>query len=68
LPATFLQSLDHPPTGSGYARKLGQIAHQQRLHRSTTLDKTPFHSSPNPAQLVLELTCMRSSAGSAAIP
>src|SRR6266566_407021 len=58
-PATFLQYLDHPPTGSGYARKLGQIAHERRLHRSTTLDKTPFHSSPNPAQLMLEVTCMR---------
>src|SRR5207237_8266415 len=35
-----------------------------RLHRSTTLDKTPFHSSRNPVQLILELTCMRSCAAS----
>src|SRR2546428_4947502 len=31
-----------------------------RLHRSTMLDKTPFHAPANPVQLICELTCTRS--------
>ena len=56
----FLKCLDRAAPGGGYAPKLGQIAHQRRLHRSKTLDKTPFHATPNPVQLILQLTYLRS--------
>src|SRR5437870_8546428 len=64
LPSMFLDYLDDAPTGGRCARKPGWISHQWRVHWSTRLDKTPFHSPPNPVQLIPELTCMRSCAPS----
>src|SRR2546422_3627356 len=56
-----LQHLADPLTGSGYARELGWITHERRVHRSTPRDKTRFtrHQIPFTESRTtrFELTC-----------